>query len=73
MNHLKEAEKNATKMIQDERKGEDCTFFCPSVIVTDDSLARIDRMKEAKVEAEQAVASYRAEMESVYQDSLRKV
>ena len=36
-------------------------------------LARIDRIKEAKVEAEQAVTAYRNEMERGYQEALSKV
>ena len=30
-------------------------------------------MKEAKLEAEKAIAAYKAEMEAVYQDALKKV
>lgn len=37
------------------------------------SLARIDRIKDAKVEAEQAVTAYRNEMERGYQEALSKV
>lgn len=36
-------------------------------------LARVDRMKEAKTEAEQIIAAYRAEMEANYQAKLAKV
>lgn len=35
--------------------------------------ARVDRMKEAKIEADQIIAAYRAEMEAVYQKSLATV
>lgn len=37
------------------------------------SLARVDRMKEAKSEAEQIISAYRAEMEAKYQTSLAAV
>ena len=37
------------------------------------NLARVDRMKDAKVEADKAIAAYKAEMEAVYQDALKKV
>ena len=37
------------------------------------SPARIDRMKDAKLEAEKAIAAYKSEMEAVYQDALKKV
>lgn len=30
-------------------------------------------MKDAKVEADKAIAAYKAEMEAVYQDALKKV
>lgn len=36
-------------------------------------IARVDRMKEAKSEAEQIVAAYRAEMEAAYQAKLNMV
>lgn len=36
-------------------------------------LARVDRMKEAKSEAEQIISAYRAEMEAMYQESLATV
>jgi hypothetical protein len=36
-------------------------------------IARVDRMKEAKVEAEQIIQAYKAEMESTYQKSLSAV
>lgn len=36
-------------------------------------LARVERMKEAKIEAEAAIAQYRAEMEAEYQANLNKV
>jgi len=36
-------------------------------------LARVDRMKEAKSEAEHIIAAYRAEMETTYQRSLAEV
>jgi hypothetical protein len=35
--------------------------------------ARVDRMKEAKSEAEAAIASYRAEMEAEYQKNVSKI
>lgn len=35
--------------------------------------ARVDKMKEAKTEAEQIIAAYRAEMEANYQAKLAKV
>ena len=38
-----------------------------------DNVARVERMKEAKIEAEQIIAAYRAEMEAVYQKSLAAV
>lgn len=37
------------------------------------STARVDRMKEAKSEAEQIISAYRAEMEAMYQKSLATV
>jgi vacuolar-type H+-ATPase subunit H len=37
------------------------------------SPARVDRMKEAKSEAEQIISAYRAEMEATYQKSLAAV
>ena len=36
-------------------------------------LARVDRIKEAKVEAEQAIAAYKSEQEAIYQAALAKV
>eukprot|EP01041_Mallomonas_annulata_P000126 gene126-201_t len=41
-----------------------------SQLVQDARKARVERMKEAKTEAEQIIASYRAEMEAKYQASL---
>mmetsp|Transcript_11210 Transcript_11210/g.17065 ORF Transcript_11210/g.17065 Transcript_11210/m.17065 type:complete len:111 (+) Transcript_11210:58-390(+) len=41
-----------------------------SQLVQDARKARVERMKEAKVEAEQIIAAYRAEMEAVYQKAL---
>ena len=36
-------------------------------------LARVDRLKECKLEAEQSITAYRNEMESKYQEQLKKV
>lgn len=36
-------------------------------------IARVERMKEAKSEAEAAIAEYRNEMEAKYQESANKV
>ena len=36
-------------------------------------VARVDRMKEAKTEAEQIIAAYRAEMEAAYQSKAASV
>jgi V-type H+-transporting ATPase subunit G len=55
MNHLKEAERKATILVQDARK------------------LRVDRMKEAKIDAERIVSSYKAEQEATYQDALHKL
>mmetsp|Transcript_38042 Transcript_38042/g.82861 ORF Transcript_38042/g.82861 Transcript_38042/m.82861 type:complete len:111 (+) Transcript_38042:30-362(+) len=41
-----------------------------SQLVQDARKARVERMKEAKIEADQIIAAYRAEMEAVYQKSL---
>mmetsp|Transcript_27055 Transcript_27055/g.27294 ORF Transcript_27055/g.27294 Transcript_27055/m.27294 type:complete len:112 (+) Transcript_27055:106-441(+) len=41
-----------------------------SQLVQDARKSRVERMKEAKTEAEQIIASYRAEMEAKYQASL---
>mmetsp|Transcript_4421 Transcript_4421/g.4433 ORF Transcript_4421/g.4433 Transcript_4421/m.4433 type:complete len:109 (-) Transcript_4421:79-405(-) len=38
-----------------------------STLVQEARKARVDRMKEAKIEADQIIAAYRAEMETVYQ------
>lgn len=43
--------------------------LCVSLV----SSARVDRMKEAKSEAEQIISAYRAEMEAQYQKSLATV
>lgn len=37
------------------------------------SIARVERMKEAKTEAEAAIAAYRAEMEAEYQKNVSKL
>eukprot|EP01006_Ploeotia_vitrea_P008521 TRINITY_DN20396_c0_g1_i1.p1 TRINITY_DN20396_c0_g1~~TRINITY_DN20396_c0_g1_i1.p1 ORF type:complete len:108 (+),score=13.52 TRINITY_DN20396_c0_g1_i1:72-395(+) len=42
-----------------------------SQLVNDARKARVDRMKEAKSEAEQAIAAYRAEMEAEYQKNVQ--
>jgi V-type H+-transporting ATPase subunit G len=55
MNQLKDAERQATQLVQDARR------------------MRVDRMKEAKTEAEKIVAAYKAEMETKYQEALSKV
>lgn len=36
-------------------------------------IGRVERMKEAKSEAEQVIAAYRAEMEAEYQKEVSKV
>jgi vacuolar-type H+-ATPase subunit H len=72
MNQLKEAERKASQLVQDARKGiVVCFIACLFVIYY--CTARVDRMKEAKVEADQIIAAYRAEMEAVYQKSLATV
>ena len=47
--------------------------YCFERITILNVAARVERMKEAKVEAEQIIAAYRAEMEAVYQKSLAAV
>jgi hypothetical protein len=37
------------------------------------NVARVDRMKEAKTEAEQIIAAYRAEMEAAYKSKAASV
>lgn len=54
MNHLKEAEKQASSLVADARK------------------SRVDRMKEAKSEAEKSVTQYRLDKEANYQAKLSK-
>jgi hypothetical protein len=87
MNQLKEAEKKASQLVQDARKGGfrcgadgghmHCTIinlFPPNVSVcTRHVTARVDRMKEAKTEAEQIISAYRAEMEAAYRSKLATV
>ena len=80
MNQLKEAEKKATLIVQEARKGAsshnspDCLYlFSYLYIIYYVSVARGDRMKEAKSEAEKIIASYKADMEATYQVSLAKV
>ena len=48
-------------------------LFYKRTYIYENILARIDRIKEAKVEAEQAVTAYRNEMERGYQEALSKV
>jgi hypothetical protein len=71
MNQLKEAEKKASTLVQDARKGFEVLKIKDSIKYM--YIARVDRMKEAKIEAEQIIAAYRAEMEAVYQRSLAVV
>jgi F0F1-type ATP synthase membrane subunit b/b' len=74
MNQLKEAERKASQLVQDARKGLVGTLlFFPFICFSICLAARVDRMKEAKVEADQIIAAYRAEMEAVYQRSLLQV
>jgi vacuolar-type H+-ATPase subunit H len=79
MNQLKDAEKRASQLVQEARKG---TCFATMNLgwlrlhvltgfICD--IARVDRMKEAKTEAEQIIAAYRAEMEAAYQAKLSSV
>ncbi len=42
-------------------------------LVTDARKARVDRMRDAKTEAEQLIAAYRSEMEKTYQSKLSAV
>ncbi len=44
-----------------------------SQLVSDARRNRVDRMKEAKTEAEQIIAAYRSEMEKAYQSKLSEV
>ncbi len=89
MNQLKEAEKKASQLVSDARKCEfdwlqvsyvicftisDVFSFSFLIVVFCFVFpARVDRMKEAKSEAEDAVAAYRAEMEAEYQKNVNKV
>ena len=78
MNQLKEAERKASQLVQDARKGLFSVMFPPCLslmllCLSVGSVARVDRMKEAKIEADQIIAAYRAEMEAVYQRSLSQV
>ena len=80
MNQLKEAEKKATLIVQEARKGKCFAlkyffifFFRRYVFQWYDFSARGDKMKEAKSEAERIINAYRAEMEVSYQVSLAKV
>ena len=79
MNQLKEAEKKATLIVQEARKGESSyhNYLYRRLLTTSiqsfSNLARGDRMKEAKSEAEKIIASYKADMEATYQVSLAKV
>lgn len=49
-----------------------CTCSISSKL-TNDCVARVDRLKEAKSEAESIIAAYRAELEAKYQTALSKV
>jgi len=87
MNQLKEAEKKASQLVQDARKGgfrcgadgghmllHNHQSFPPNVSVCARHVtARVDRMKEAKTEAEQIISAYRAEMEAAYRSKLATV
>jgi F0F1-type ATP synthase membrane subunit b/b' len=81
MNQLKEAEKKANQLVQDARKGmlvwnlfayfwsmQTDLRFCILLFI-----ARTDRMKDAKAEAEQIIAAYKAEMEASYKEAQLKV
>lgn len=72
MNQLKDAEKKATQLVQDARKGLQLTSENSQKSVVNFPPARVDRMKEAKSEAEQIIAAYRAEMEANYQSQSAK-
>ena len=53
MNQLKEAEKKATLLVEEARKGSSFAFmFFDQVLNVLTFTARVDRMKEAKTEAE---------------------
>ena len=101
MNQLKEAEKKASLLVQESRKGSLQSFFETMISLTSrinhfvnsnwnvfnllclfahnylhfplHDAARVDRMKEAKSEAESIIAAYRAEMEAGYQKKFNMV
>ena len=64
------AEKDATQLVQDARKGFIKTYKFTDIQLT---FFLVERMKEAKVEAESIVANYRATIEADYRTKLVKI
>ena len=62
-----------TNLLLNTYKNVGCLFFLFSPPCSCVPQARVDRMKEAKTEAEQIISAYRAEMEASYKSKLASV